>query len=122
MAITGIFSRILIVCIVLGTAPHLFSQEESFGWLSGGLGGSSSGLSGGFSFTHQISDKIISVRYIYNEEFIIFGPNPAQNAWDVGVLFGKCAKSRHAFASIAAGIGVTGGLKRGAFLSSGSGT
>lgn len=85
-------------------------------WINAGIGGCSVGLSSGANFSHQSGKKIISVRATYNEELNIFGPTPSEQAWDVGVMYGGIAKSKYGFASISAGLGLVGGVKRGRYL------
>jgi len=85
-------------------------------WINGGLGVSSAGLSSGVGFSHQTGKQLITVRSTYNEELNIFGPSPAERVWDVGVMYGRIAKSKYGFASVSAGLGLVGGVKRGTYL------
>lgn len=85
-------------------------------WINGGPGASSAGLSAGLSFSHLNGKHLITVRSTYNEELIIFGPSPAESIWDVGVMYGRSAKSKYGFASVSAGLGLVGGVKRGTYL------
>jgi len=85
-------------------------------WINGGLGVCSAGLSSGISFSHQTGKQLITVRSTYNEELNIFGPSPAERVWDVGVMYGRSAKSKYGFVSVSAGLGLVGGVKRGTYL------
>jgi len=85
-------------------------------WFNGGIGSSSAGLSAGISFSHLNGKHLLTVRLTYNEEFVIFGPSPAENAWDFGCMYGRVTKSKYGFASIAAGLGLVGGVRRGRYL------
>jgi hypothetical protein len=85
-------------------------------WINAGIGVCSFGLSSGANFSHQSGKKLITVRATYNEELTIFGPSPSEQAWDVGVMYGRIAKSKYGFASISAGLGLVGGVKRGRYL------
>lgn len=85
-------------------------------WFNGGIGSSSAGLSAGISFSHLNGKHLFTVRSTFNEELVIFGPTPAENAWDFGCMYGRVAKSNSGFASIAAGFGLVGGVRRGRYL------
>ena len=87
-------------------------------WINAGVGVCSFGLSSGANFSHQSGKKLITVRATYNQELTIFGPTPSEEAWDVGVMYGGIAKSKYGFASISAGLGLVGGVKRGSYLGS----
>jgi hypothetical protein len=91
-------------------------SNSAHNWINGGIGVCSFGLSSGANFSHQSGKKLISVRATYNEELNIFGPSPSEQAWDVGVMYGRIAKSKYGFASISAGLGLVNGVKRGRYI------
>ena len=96
-----------------------YSHERCQSVLESGpreLGGSSAGLSAGLSYSLQNGKHLTTIRSTYNEELVIFGPSPAESIWDIGVMYGRGAKSKYGFASIAAGLGLVGGVKRGSYL------
>jgi len=93
-------------------------SSAQFFWVNGGLGASSFGVSPGVSVSYQSRKSLVSVRYVYNEEFQILGPSPSETVWDVGVLYGRSAKVSYGLASISGGIGVVGGVRRGKYLGS----
>lgn len=56
------------------------------------------------------------VRGAYSEELEMFGPTPALSVWDVGVLrAARWARGRR-YATVAAGVALTGGVHRGRYL------
>ncbi len=87
-------------------------------WFNVGLGASTSGLSLGGGFSHQVgSSGHISVRLTYNTELSLF-VSPSKNVLDFGVLSGWCAKMSNGFATISSGISLVDGVNRGELLSS----
>ncbi|MHB2148479.1 hypothetical protein ACX8XP_05435 [Calditrichota bacterium LG25] len=92
------------------------------GWVAGGLGSNDGGLTFGVNFSGQSKNNILSVRYVIVQEFQLLWPDlPEENVWDVGLLYGKSAKASYGLASIAAGIGVVGGVRRGDKIGSSGG-
>jgi hypothetical protein len=75
-------------------------------------------VSFGINYSEHIKRGLISYRFIRNEEFILFGPRPSESVWDLGVLYGRFAKTSDGFASVSAGVSYVGGVRRGKFLSS----
>ena len=57
------------------------------------------------------------LRLIRESEFNLFGPVPDEKFYDIGLLYGRVTKSKIFRLSISGGIGLMGGVKRGAFLS-----
>ena len=89
-------------------------------WLNMGLGSAGGDfLSGGLSFSGETGTGLVSVRFVHNEEFLIFDGKP-QAVWDLGVLYGVYLRGDGYLASISGGIGLVGG-RRGKFLSSSGG-
>lgn len=93
-------------------------SSAQFGWVNGGLGASSFGVSPGVCFSYQSEKNLFSVRYVYNEEFRFFAPSPLETVWDVGMLYCRSVKESYGLASISGGIGVVGGVRRGKYLGS----
>jgi len=93
-------------------------NNSAHNWINAGIGVCSFGLSSGASFSHQFGKKQITVRATCNAEFNLFGPTPNEEAWDVGVMYGRSAKSSYGVVSISAGLGLVGGVKRGSYLRS----
>ncbi len=83
--------------------------------LQAGLGGSSFGVSGGLCFSYQDGHDVFSARIVRSGEsiLVLFDPVPEETIWDIGVLYGRAMRSRIFLASISAGVGFIGGVKRG---------
>jgi hypothetical protein len=118
----------LILAAWLSSAAVLNAQENvpvsqpNLWWLNIGAG-YSSGLDGQFGmpgllfgFSHKSKIGLLSFRATYYEDFQIclFGgcANP-NHVWDLGGLYGISTKSKVAFASVSAGIGLAGGRRVG---------
>lgn len=56
------------------------------------------------------------LRFIRESEFNLFGPEPGEKFYDIGFLYGRVTKSKIVRFSISGGLGIIGGVKRGAFL------
>ncbi|MGC1392009.1 MAG: hypothetical protein WA816_13315 [Bacteroidales bacterium] len=56
------------------------------------------------------------LRFIRESEFNLFGPVPGEKFYDIGFLYGRVSKSKIVRLSISGGLGLIGGVKRGAFL------
>ena len=66
-----------------------------------------------FNQLKLFAQTLITVRAIFNQELTIFERTPSEQVWDVGVIYGRIAKSKYGFASISAGLRIVGGVKRG---------
>lgn len=87
-------------------------------WLEAGLGGySSTDSTGGFSYV--LSANLIrnttayKLKYLYHEEFRIFGPSPREKLHSIGMLIGKGFEGKSIQIYFSAGVGIIGGVKRG---------
>jgi hypothetical protein len=74
------------------------------------------GVDGAFAFRAAVvvprGVHLVTVRYSAMAEFALF-TNPAESVWDIGLLYGRHSKSRWAYASVSAGLGLVGGMRRG---------
>jgi hypothetical protein len=61
------------------------------------------------------------LRFISESELNLFGPEPGEKFYDIGFLYGRISKSKIIRLSISGGLGLMGGVKRGAFLSTNPG-
>ena len=123
LSVVAVFMLLIPNCLISQDVESDFrrsSQMETCNstnnWINAGIGAGSAGLSSGANFSHQSGKKLISARVTYNEELNIFGPSPSERAWDFGVMYGGIAKSKYGFASISAGLGLVGGVRRGRYL------
>jgi hypothetical protein len=111
-----------VACLLLLTTSYLSAQENNAWGINAGLGFGSSGASYGLNWSSRTERRLISLRYVRNEEFDLFGGlSPAESVWDLGVLYGPCARGGIGYASISAGLSLAGGVRRGQFLSSSGG-
>jgi hypothetical protein len=103
----------------LGKANYWFNVGVGAGIVRGGFGSENTdnevGLSYGFNFSTQMKKGLISIRYIYNEEWIIFNLQPKESVRDIGVLYGRIAKKPYGFASISGGLSIVSGVHRGEY-------
>lgn len=87
-------------------------------WLDAGIGVGSPGLAGGVSASYLWGHTLYTVRYVYDHEIaLFFTPTPLESAWDVGFLYGMAARNQMFYSSASVGIGVTGGVRRGSYIS-----
>lgn len=92
-------------------SPSSLSQTPM--WYNLGAGLSSVGAAFGGGFSSQIGQHLVSIRSIYLIEVGPFSDQPEHTSWDVGAMYGRFSRTGSGFTSIAAGIGVTGGVRRG---------
>ena len=92
-------------------------SEKGFGLVNIGIGGGSEGISTGINASYQNNNSIISIRYIYNEEFIVLFSSHKYKIRDLGILYGLSVKKPKGFASISAGISYVGYNGRGSVIS-----
>jgi hypothetical protein len=94
------------------TRPGPFHVAIGFG--AGSL--MASGVDGAMAFRAALvvprGSNLVTVRTSAMEEFTLFR-SPSESAWDIGFLFGRRTSSRRLYASASAGLGVTGGMRRG---------
>lgn len=123
---TGFLSRvlccILIAHVLFSGATNAQNNPDSTHipnyWFNVGLGASTSGISLGTGFSHQVgSSGHISVRLTYNAELSLF-VSPGKSVLDFGILSGRCVKMSNGFATISTGISFVDGVNRGELLSS----
>jgi len=112
-------SGILISCLNSSTNAQdsLQVHRANLYWVHVGFGGSSAGGAVGFGFSYRANSNLFSIRFNSCPEIVgIPGPSPTEYVADIGVLYGINAISSDFIASIAAGIGLAGGVRRGQFL------
>ncbi|MDO9340471.1 MAG: hypothetical protein Q7T72_08095 [Bacteroidales bacterium] len=56
------------------------------------------------------------ISFLRNEEWDLFGDNPNEEYYSVGVLLGKGSSRKYLQFQFSCGLGITGGIKRGDFL------
>jgi hypothetical protein len=103
----------------LEKADFWFNAGVGACMVSGGFGNNSAdyfdGPSLGMSFSTRKNKGLVSFRFLYNEEMIFLRTSPLEMVWDVGVLYGRIARTSYGFASISGGFGLVGGVRRGSF-------
>ena len=126
------YKRKLLLVILFYTILHfsINAQDKSNEradkcyWLKLGLGSGirnhMSGLSIGGNIAYQFGTNLLSIRSVFTGEtqfrnFFFFN-EPFESFWDIGTLYGKNIKTKYLFTSIAIGIGVIGGMRRGRYL------
>jgi len=86
-----------------GVANLRFSQERG-------------SIALGVSVCRTNGSSLITIRYIYNREIVLFSPSPPETAWEIGALYGGMVASSLGFASLSAGVSLVGGVRRGRVL------
>jgi len=81
-------------------------------WLNAGFGFSNFGVSAGLSYSFASENHLYTIRGVHNEEIKIFGTDPVNTVWDIGLLYGLQHKTPHSLISISTGIALVGGVKR----------
>ncbi len=84
---------------------------SGLGWVDGGLGEDWGGISGGASFSYQAGPSIFSIRWVAIAELKLDlwgNSGPAEGVWDVGVLYGRIAKTSWGLVSISGGLSLVG--------------
>jgi hypothetical protein len=119
------FGKVLFYCLILIPLVESFAEaqdssgisRENYFWLSGGFGAGTSGGAAGVIISWQSGRGVLSIRYTYNEEINIFGPDPPNAVEDVGVLYGiALVKAPRDLVAISAGISSVSGVRRGRYL------
>jgi hypothetical protein len=89
-------------------------------WGALGIGAYHVSSSEGFAFNIGVDNlknkNLWKLRLICDFEFNLFGPEPQEQYYDIGLLCGKFTNTEIIRLSISGGLGVLGGVKRGAFL------
>lgn len=94
-------------------------------WVSAGIGPSlnmeesTSGLGLGGSVNLKFDYYLVQIRSTYNMEMSILGPEPQESLWEVSPMFGFVYKGRVGWISASAGVGLVGGVRRGALIEHG---
>ena len=95
--------------------------EQRWAWYNVGVGGSSieDAFSFGLSFSvHRGGKHLISVRSIRSKQYLSRGRGdlPEQEAWEIGVLYGRTLQGVIGSASLSTGFGIVNWVRHGAFL------
>lgn len=115
----------LFIFIFLISFPSIYCQTSNDNnnnklWGTLGIGGYYSSSSNGVAFNIGVdylkNKNYWKLRLIWDDEFAFFGPNPSEKYYDIGLLYGKFICSKIIRLSVSGGLGVLGGVKRGAFL------
>ncbi len=86
-------------------------------WINGGIGLGSAGGSAGVNVFYQTGMHVVSIRFVYNEEMRIMGPDPPESVRDLGALYGLILKKTQTdLASISAGVSFVGVILRGRYF------
>jgi hypothetical protein len=114
MKATFLYSLLVVCCLSLKSQSSVIDPPAQLWWLNFGLGDadvSTDGevyFSGLASFTKPVTNSLLLTgRGLIAEEFRIFGDS--QQYWEGSVIAGVYTKGKVGFASIGAGLGVTGG-------------
>jgi hypothetical protein len=101
--------------VVPGTASESSIARVGLGFGAGSIGSGTVGTAMRVALTLSKSQaRSITIRSTFVEEFNLFGPNPAESVWDVGVLYGGETRGSRGYASASAGLALVGGMRRGA--------
>ena len=128
----------ILVGLVLVSMTNLAAQEvqpvepghqaKPQFWLNIGVGeGTVGGPAGGVSVSYQTGKHLISLRAIKEYERLVWNGDkaweeygdmdlPARQNWDLGLLYGRTAKTKYVLVSFSAGLGLAGGIRRGTYL------
>lgn len=115
----------LLIFIFLISFPSIYCQTSNDNnnnklWGTLGIGGyylsSSNGLAFNIGGDYLKNKNYWKLRLICDIEFNIFGPEPPEQYYDIGLLYGKFINTKIIRLSLSGGLGVLGGVKRGAFL------
>jgi len=112
-----ISATFLLGTLALKAQDTLDNSHEQHYWLNGGVGVCSGSipLSLGAILSYQTGTKLISIRYVYNTEFLrILGPEPDERIQDFGALYGIILKkTTKSLVSISGGISFVSVVRRG---------
>ncbi len=103
----------------LHSQENIFINDNPRYWLNAGVGGSSSGLSGGLSLSYEAGKNLFTFRYIGSSKYgedKLGGYTTAEKIRDIGPLYGRIIKGKFGYASISGGINLVTGVKHGEFL------
>jgi len=94
-------------------------------WIDAGAGyyystNESDGLSYNFSANLINNRTLYKIRFLYQEEFNMFGPTPSEKFYCSGIMLGKGFMWEKVRLQLSGGLGITGGIKRGKYLYSSS--
>jgi len=131
--ITGYRKLIFITTAFLLINQMIAAQEfnnnknDKCFWLNcgigSGIGRGSSGLAHGGNISYLFRNNLLSIRSVYTGETqwenSLFKNEPYENFWDAGVLYGRNIKVENDFISIAVGVAIVGGKKRGQHIGTG---
>jgi hypothetical protein len=117
--------KLIILVLILIQVQIMYGQqplaETSKYWIDAGIGNysnfhNSGGLNWNTSVNYMQNKISYKIRYLYNEEFDIFGPSPAERFKSGGILIGKSILANYGHCSFLGGIGMVSGTKRGNLL------
>lgn len=90
-------------------------------WINAGLGAyyakdKTDGFTWNIQFNLNPNKTIYKINFLHHQEFSLFGPDPLENFYHLGMLIGKNYSVKYAQIGFSIGIGATGGVKRGKLL------
>jgi len=98
--------------VTADSAPRVVRFALGLG--GGGMGEGMDGVAARAALTRsQGRNGSITIRGAALEEFDLFGPTPAEDVWDLGVLYGGQTRGKWGYISAAAGVAFVGGMRRG---------
>lgn len=80
-----------------------------------GVGASAVGITTHIDVSHGRQNTLFTYRLLFSEEFVLFGPSPPNQAWEIGILYGTYTRASYGMASVSVGLAVSGGVERGVF-------
>jgi hypothetical protein len=107
----------VVITLLLFYCVLAYSQDEKYTWLNTGCGGyfsnenHTSGISIDFDYNINKKSNLLTFRYIYNLEFVLF-TDPYEYLHDLGILCGRVYRNEYLLASASAGVGFVSGIVR----------
>jgi hypothetical protein len=115
-----IFLAGLIFYTLSGYSQIIDFKNDKY-WIDAGVGGYySTDLTDGLAWNlsvNMINDSTLyKVRFLNLQEFQLFGPDPLEEFYSVGMMVGKGFSGKYIQVFFSGGLGVTGGIKRGKLI------
>jgi len=109
------------ICLFQVGYTQVIDLEKDKYWIDAGFGSYYStehtdGFTWNFGVNLIFDSTLYKLRFLNQQEFDLFGPDPLEEFYSVGMMIGKGFAGKFVQIQFSGGLGITGGIKRGELL------